>query len=317
MNDAPFFSIVIITYNNPSVLVECVESALALDYPAREIIVVDNASTDDTSKIVRQRFGDRVRLLVREQNSPVAARNQGFWESRGEFVLSLDHDMIIPDSRFLHRSVELFRAFPGVGLLSAKICGVENPDRPLTEHWWYPTPIEAQDRHFFTTYFPEGAAVFRADALRASGVYEEAFFHAAENLDLALKLLDLGWRILYCPSLSSIELVVSGHVSRRRTMGNYYSVRNRLWLAWIHYPLFKALVYALPRIAVACSRSLRFRWFDYFLAGLRDGVFPPPEIRNKRRPLRAGVWAEIRRIEGVAVAPPLQQDQRLGIAGPA
>ncbi len=309
MSDMPFVSIVILTYNNPSVLRKFIESALALDYPEREIIVVDNDSTDDTAGMVREEFQDRVKLIVREKNSPVAARNEGFREARGEFVLSLDHDMVIPNSRFLHRAVELFRAFPDVGLLSVKICGEEDPDRPLDEHWWYPTPIEAKDRYFFTSYFAEGAAVFRVEALRASGGYDESFFHAGENLDLSMKLLDLGWRILYCPTLSSIELVVTAHLSRRRTLGNYYSLRNRLWVAWKYFPLLRAFAYSLPRIVMAGIRSVRFCWFDYFLAGLRDGIFAPAAIRRKRRPLRPEQWAEIQRMEGVTVTPPVGQVQ--------
>jgi len=305
MTATPFVSIVILTYNNPPILRRCIESSLGLDYPAKEVIVVDNASTDDTARMVREEFQDRVKLVVRERNSPVAARNEGYREARGEFVLSLDHDMVIADSRILYRAVELFRAFPDVALLSAKICGEEDPDRPLDEHWFHPLPVEAKDLYFFTTYFAEGAAVFRAEALRAAGGYDESFFHAGENLDMAMKLVDLGWRLLYTPSLSTIELVVNLDLWRRPSRGNYYQLRNRLWVAWKYYPLLKAVAYALPRIVMAGVRSVRFGWFGHFLAGLRDGIFAPAVIRRQRRPLRPERWAEIRRLDGVTVTPPV------------
>jgi GT2 family glycosyltransferase len=305
MSEMPPISIVILTYNNFPILKQCVQSALSLDYPDLEIVVVDNASTDDTAAMVRQEFGDHVVLLVREQNSPVAARNQGYWKSRGEFVLSIDHDMIFPDPILLRRAVGYFREFPKVGALSLKICGEQNPNEPLAEHWWYPTPMEeGKDRHFFTSYFPEGAVLFRAEALRQSAGYDENFHHFAENLDLSLRLLRLGWRILYCPSLSAIELKVSKHVSRRRSIGNYYSLRNRLWFARKHYPALRLVTYSLPRILVAGALSIRYGWFDYFLAGLRDGVLVPKAIRRARQPLRREQWAEIRRMEGVSAPIP-------------
>ena len=298
----PLVSIVILTYNNPDVLLKCIESALALDYEECEIIVVDNASTDQTASIVEDQFSERVILVKQDENSPVAARNEGFARARGEFVLSLDHDMIIPDRQFLQKAVRLFHAFPATGLLSVKICGEARPQHALDEHWWYQTPIEAQDDFFFTAYFAEGAAFFRASALETSGGYDELFFHQFESLDLAFKLVKLGWRILYCPNLISIELVVSGHLSRRRTLSNYYSVRNRLWLAWKYYTLPRALIYSVPRVAVAGVRSVRFRWFNYFVTGLRDGIFAPAAIRDQRRPLHREEWAAHRRMEGTVVA---------------
>ena len=301
MSETPLISIVILTYNNFPILRQSVLSALSLDYPHREIIIVDNASTDDTVAMVRQEFGDRVDLLVREKNSPVAARNQGYWKARGEFTLSIDHDMIFYDSQLLRRAVSYFREFPEVGVLSLKICGENSPDQPLKEHWWYSMPMkEGKDRHFFTSYFSEGAVFFRTEALRQSGGYDENFHHFAENLDLSMNLLRRGWRILYCPSLSSIELAISKHVSGRRSDGNYYSLRNRLWFARKHYPLWRVFTYSLPRIAVAGFKSIRYGWFDYFLAGLRDGLLPPQAIRSARQPLRPAQWAEIRRMEGVS-----------------
>ena len=301
MSEAPLISIVILTYNNFPILRQSVLSALSLDYPNREIIIVDNASPDDTVARIRQEFGDRVIVSVREKNSPVAARNQGYWKARGEFTLSIDHDMIFPDSQLLRRAVSYFREFPEVGVLSMKICGQDSAGQPLKEHWWYPMPMkEGKDRHFFTSYFSEGAVFFRTEALRQSGGYDENFHQFAENLDLSIKLLSHGWKIVYCPSLSSVELVVSKHISSRRSNGNYYSLRNRLWFARKHYPLWRVFTYSLPRIAVAAYKSIQYGWFDYFLAGLRDGLLAPHAIRSARQPLRPAQWQEIKRMEGVS-----------------
>jgi glycosyltransferase involved in cell wall biosynthesis len=63
MNDA-VVSIVVLTYNNSGLPRTCSESVLAPDYPDLEVIVVDNASTVDTTQIVRDEFRDRVKLRI-------------------------------------------------------------------------------------------------------------------------------------------------------------------------------------------------------------------------------------------------------------
>lgn len=302
MNGVPRVSIVVLTYNNSAILSRCLTSLATLDSMPHEVIVVDNASTDDTAETVRVSHPD-VALIVQKENSPVVARNVGFRRARGEFILSLDHDMIVSDSQLLSRGVDLFEQFPGVGLLALKIVDEERPTEALDQHWWYPTPRSAQHSHFYTSYFAEGAAFFRTSALMSAGGYDERFFHVAENVDLALKLLSRDWRILYCPSLVTTELVVSGHLSQRRSKSNAYSLRNRLWVAWMHLSLIRAASFALPRVAVDAYRSIRYRWFDHYLAGLREGLFAPASIRRDRRPLSSATWAEIRRREGVTVSP--------------
>lgn len=300
MNDSPLVSIVILTYNNFSVLRKSIYSILELEYENREIIVVDNASTDRTVEQINEEFGEIVTLLTRKINCPTAARNQGYWHARGEIILSIDHDMVFIDKRVIEKAVSYFRELPDIGVISARICGQSNPDSPLREHWWYPTPMkDGQNRHFFTNYFPEGAVFFRAEALKQSGGYDEDFHHFMENLDLALKLRKIGWKIVYCPSISSIELVVSKHVSHRRSEGNYYALRNRLWYVRKYYALPRAVAHALPRILLSAIRSVRYGWVDYFWSGLRDGLMAPKVIRDARAPLRATQWAEIRQVEGV------------------
>src|SRR5688572_5767710 len=89
--DPPLVSVVIPTYNYGHLVAEAVDSALAQTYPAVEVLVVDDGSTDDTWDRLA-RYGDRIRC-VRQANAGLsAARNTGIRAAHGEYVALLDSD---------------------------------------------------------------------------------------------------------------------------------------------------------------------------------------------------------------------------------
>lgn len=89
----PFVSILIDTYNHERFIEEAIVSAIEQDFPAsdREILVVDDGSTDRTPEIVRK-FGPQVRLLRKENGGQASAFNVGIPECQGEIVAFLDGD---------------------------------------------------------------------------------------------------------------------------------------------------------------------------------------------------------------------------------
>jgi len=87
----PLVSVIIPAYNSARYIAECLESALQQDYPAREIIVVDDGSTDDTATVL-SRYADKVRLLTQANQGSAAARNFGIREARGKYIAFLDAD---------------------------------------------------------------------------------------------------------------------------------------------------------------------------------------------------------------------------------
>jgi GT2 family glycosyltransferase len=290
-------SVVILNYNKKEMLEQSLASVLRLEWPTLEVIVVDNASTDGSADMVAQRFHGQVQLIRREVNSPTAGRNQGFRAARGDYILSIDNDIVLLDKAVLLKGIELFAQFPSVGLLAFKIGTLDRPDEPLPEHWWYPLPVEKwKDRFFYTDFFSEGAVLFRSQMLAASGGYDAEFFQYFEAVDLSLRLIRDGFDMLYCPVLTCAELRIRGFQPQQRTPINYLSLRNRLWVVWKHYPFWRGFAFALGRIAMAGVLSVRYGWVDYFLRGVKDGIAAPPAIRAQRRPLTEEVWWKIREI---------------------
>ena len=89
----PFASVLIDTYNHEKFIAKAVESVLKQDFPAdnREIIVVDDGSTDGTREILRQ-FEPQVRVLRKPNGGQASAFNAGIPECRGEIIAMLDGD---------------------------------------------------------------------------------------------------------------------------------------------------------------------------------------------------------------------------------
>lgn len=126
----PLVSVIIPTYNGSRFIRETIDSALAQDAESMEIIVGDDASTDDTRDVLRS-YGDRIRTLF-----PVANQGNGWMRnalieaSRGRYIACLDHDDLFlpgkiatqiqameahPSASLCHTGVELFGDDQGDG----------------------------------------------------------------------------------------------------------------------------------------------------------------------------------------------------------
>jgi glycosyltransferase involved in cell wall biosynthesis len=139
----PFVSVLIDTYNHERFIEEAIESVLSQDFPAaeREILVVDDGSTDRTAEILAK-FGSKIRILRKANGGQASAFNHGIPECRGELISLLDaDDWWAPDK--LTRVTNAMAANPEVGFIG----------------------------HGIITVFPDGAR--RTDVLR-DGFYFQA-----------------------------------------------------------------------------------------------------------------------------------------------
>jgi len=106
----PGISIIIPTFNRGELTARAVESVLAQTYPAYEIVVIDDGSTDNTRELLLRRFENRIRYVYQTNRGPGAARNTGIYEAGQEWVAFLDSDDVwLPgklEIQFSHLSLE-------------------------------------------------------------------------------------------------------------------------------------------------------------------------------------------------------------------
>ena len=94
MNQLPFFSVVIPTYNRAALILRTLETVWAQTYPHFEVIVIDNCSEDETQAVLAPHVeARRIRFIKHDQNYERArSRNTGMSVARGDFVTLLDSD---------------------------------------------------------------------------------------------------------------------------------------------------------------------------------------------------------------------------------
>ena len=133
---APYFTVLIDAYNYGRYVEEAVSSVLAQDFPSeeREILVVDDGSTDDTAARLR-RFGNAIRYLYKSNGGQASAFNYGFANARGEVVALLDADDVWLPGK-LSRIHEAFRQNPSAGMTYHRLL------------WWDGANEAEADRYF-------------------------------------------------------------------------------------------------------------------------------------------------------------------------
>ena len=131
-----FVSVTIVTYNSGRFIKRCLESVLAQRYPHKEIIVVDNASTDGTVDILEQ-FEDRCQVYYNDENMGfAAAQNQAIKISSGDWVLTLNPDVLLLPN-FIQALVDAGQFDSRIGTVCGKLLTMsahfEIPEKPVVD----------------------------------------------------------------------------------------------------------------------------------------------------------------------------------------
>ena len=196
---APSVSVIIAAYNEAKVINKTIATLLSSDYPALDILVVDDGSKDDTAGVVAAAYGTdpRVTVIRKPNGGKASALNLGIRQCRGEIIVALDADTVFaPDT--VNKLVRHF-ADPAIGAVSGNV-KVGNRNNPLTI-WQAVEYITSQnfDRRAFDllnciTVVPGAVGAWRKDAVILAGMYSSQTL--AEDTDLTFKIRKLGYRIV-------------------------------------------------------------------------------------------------------------------------
>ncbi len=238
--NTPLVSIITINYNTPVVTGEMLRSLSKLNYPIWEVIVVDNASPQQSSAYLKKEFP-----FIKHISSPVnvgfaGGNNLGLHFADGEYVFFLNNDTEVTPGLVTHL-VEYLQQHPECGMACPKIKYFSNPDtiqyagtvglHPLTSRS-YNIGYLQKDRGQFNdtrkTDQPNGAAMMiPMSVLKKVGVMSELFFLYYEELDWGARFKQSGYEIHYVGTTEVFhkESISTGKDSPLKT---FYLFRNRL-----------------------------------------------------------------------------------------
>jgi len=250
MSQNNLVSVTIVTYNSGRFIKRCLESVLAQKYPDREIIVIDNNSTDGTIDILEQ-FEDRCTVVYNSENIGfAAAQNQAIAISNGDWVLTLNPDVLLLPS-FIRSLVEAGQLDPKIGTVCGKLLAMtatfDIPARPLVDSTGiYFNPMlrhldrgsqEVDNGHYLKHEYVFGAtaaaALYRREMIDHISLdgefFDSDFFVYREDADVAWRAQLMGWSCIYTPQARGYHVrnVLPGNRRALPPEINMHSVKNR------------------------------------------------------------------------------------------
>jgi len=174
-------SVVVPCFNGARYVAATLDSALAQEGVAMEIVVVDDGSTDETPAILAG-YSDRVRVVTQPNAGMSSARNLGTLHARGEFLMFLDAD----DLLFPQALARLARALDdsGLGVAYGEAVAMDSDGKPISGGpMGYRSPGENTMRALCAgTLFQPGAGMVRRDLFEKVGGFDTSLI-SAEDLD--------------------------------------------------------------------------------------------------------------------------------------
>lgn len=207
-------TIIIVTFNSSQVIEQCLSHLNVVKY---DIVVVDNASSDNTSQIVREKFPE-VKLIQSDKNLGYGrANNIGLRQAKTEFALVLN-----PDAFILEESTEIalgvLKNNSKIALASPEIFHTADAEATIV-----PQPGDYRLANFIIG----GVLFMRLEVFRKIGFFDEDFFMFAEDNELSDRATQNGYQIVL---INNAKAFHSGAGSSKKSLRNTY---RRFWhLGW-------------------------------------------------------------------------------------
>jgi GT2 family glycosyltransferase len=244
-------SIAIVTFNSSLYIRRCLDAALAQEGVPLEVVVVDNASTDETPSILRG-FESRIRLIQSARNTGFAAgQNTAIEASRGaDWVLTLNPDVLL-EPGFVRRLVESGASDSSVGAVCGKLLSIAPGFQPLPrpridsagiyftpnmrhfDRGWHEFDEHRYDAAEYVFGASAAAALYRRQMIDDISIggqfFDPDFFVYREDADVAWRAQLMGWRCLYTPSAVGhhVRTVTPANRDAVPAYVNMHSVKNR------------------------------------------------------------------------------------------
>ncbi len=245
-NNSPLVSLIIVNYNAGKLLNSCLESVSKQDFPNWEVIIIDNASQDNSLESISPK--KRIKVIRNEDNIGFAAgQNQGFKLAKGKYLMTLNFDIVMTSS-FLGEMIKAINLDDWTGSATCKLLYMKE-DGSITNqiysagHVLPPNrfPIlrgETEydhgqyDQSEFVFGAPGAAALYRRECLQdvayQGQFFDESYFMWCEDVDLDWRIKLRGWKCIYTPKAVAYHIGhPKGYDPLFKAFQAQHSIKNR------------------------------------------------------------------------------------------
>ena len=297
---SPSVFIVLVNWNGLADTLECLESLQSLEYENFSIVLVDNASADNSVEAIRGKYPS-VRILANPENLGFTGGNnvgiRHALENGAAYVWLLNNDTVV-DRHALSRLVEAAEGDRGIGILGSKIYYSSEPNvisfAGATIDWARGTSSHIGRGEVDTGQFDNLSEVERVSGCsmlvkravcETVGLFDEAFFLFVEDVDWCVRARRSGFRCVFVPS--SVVWHKEGSSIRKAeqsSLFSYYNTRNFLLLIKknFSFPKREKLLFHL-----ICDK-MRHRKRTA-VKSLFSGVHPPNGVNRSEYAVVCGV----------------------------
>jgi GT2 family glycosyltransferase len=302
LTQSPLLSIIIPNWNGAQHLPICLDSLQRQTYPHLEVILVDNASTDESVALVRRNYPE-IRLVQLEDNLGLTGGvNRGIQAARGEIIAPLNNDTQV-SAGWAEALVTALLDHPDAGIAASKMLLFDERDTlhaagdaygvdgiPINRGVWQKD--EGQfDREEYIWGGCGGAVAYRRAMLDDIGLLDEDLFMYCEDVDLNWRAQLAGYKCIFAP-----QAVVYHHLSATGggEIASFYTGRNTMWVLAKNYPgellrrHWPSVLRAQLRIAWDALKARRGAAARARLRGQLAGLLGLPRWLRKRRTIQTG-----------------------------
>ena len=278
-------SVVIVNYQTFELTRDTVNSVLGYDYPfSVVVVVVDNASGDDSLARLKDYFKDDVTFIASGENRGFAAGNNlALKDLSSDYVLLLNSDTIVWENT-LENIYNYMENHPDVGACGCRVrlesgeldkaCKRTFPNVKNSFFRLFHIPTKSKDDNYNLTNLPDdevyeidcltGAFMFmRNDALKQAGLLDETFFMYGEDIDLCYRIKHAGWKIVYYGKSSITHL--KGASSKKQKNKLIYEFYRAMYIYYkkhhAHESFFLINIVVYLGIALLCILKLFLNLF--------------------------------------------------------
>lgn len=279
MNSKPKVYIIVLNYKNYNDTIECLESLLKLRYANKEIIVVDNASPNDSGKYLEEWVSKNkeqpIQFILNNINLGYAGGNntgirRALQDSNMRFVWILNNDTIV-DENALDALVQKMGENPRIGVCGSKL--IYNWDKNRIQGYggiynkWLGTvgTIKNENEIYKMEYVIGASMLIRREVLTSIGLLGEDYFLFFEELDYAQRIKGKFLMTCACDSVvfhkegASIG-AQAGNPPKNSYISDYYTIRNRILITEKYFPYCLPTVYL--GLFIAIFNRIRRKQYD-------------------------------------------------------